>query len=74
MLEKLTEIISGYTGNDSIVLNESMSIVKDLDMNSLDLVNLVVLIEDAFDIEIEDEIIKELKTIEDVISFIESKQ
>ena len=73
MLEKLTSLVREYTNNTTIVLSKDMSIIKDLDVNSLDLVNLVVLIEDEFDIEIEDEEIKNLKTISDVMICIEAK-
>lgn len=73
MLEKLTLLVREYTNNNALVLSKDMSIIKDLDVNSLDLVNLVVLIEDEFDVEIEDEEIKNLKTISDVMICIEAK-
>ena len=74
MLAKLTEIFKEYTNNPNIVLTNNMSIVKDLNLNSLDLVNLVVTIEDTFDIEINDDAIKNFKVVGDVVSYIEQEQ
>ncbi len=73
MIEKLTEIIRDYTGNDTLTLSENTVIIADLDLNSLDLVNLATSIEDEFDVEIPDRAIKDFKTIADVISFIEEQ-
>lgn len=73
MIEKLTEIIRDYTGNENLTLSENTVIIADLGLTSLDLVNLVVSIEDEFDIEIPDRKIKEFKTVGDVIAFAEKQ-
>ena len=70
MLDKLTAIVQNYTGNKSIVLTESTSLIGDLGLSSLDLVNLACEVEEEFDIEIPDRAIKDLKTVEDIINFI----
>ena len=41
MIEKLTEIIREYTGNNDINVTENTYMIADLGLNSLDLVNLV---------------------------------
>lgn len=73
MIEKLTEIIRDYTGNENLTLSENTVIIADLGLTSLDLVNLAVSIEDEFDIEIPDRKIKEFKTVGDVIAFAEKQ-
>ena len=70
MMEKLTEMIREYTGDRTIVLSEDMSLIGDLGLNSLDLVNLEAEVEDEFDIEIPDRAIKDLKTVKDVLDLI----
>lgn len=70
MIEKLTEIISEHTGNSDITITEDTVLIADLGLNSLDLVNLAVKVEDEFDIEIPDRAIKDFKTVGDVIAFI----
>lgn len=74
MIEKLTEIIREYKGNEDVVLTEDTVIIADLGLNSLDLINLVTDIEDEFDVEIPDRAIKLFKTVGDVIKFIENEE
>lgn len=73
MLDKLTQIIRNHTGNKDLIVSEDSVLILDLGLNSLDLVNLACLVEDEFDIEIPDRKIKELKTVGDVIAFIENQ-
>ena len=73
MLETLTKIIREHTGDESIVINEDMDLKADLGLNSLELVNLVCVVEDEFDIEIPDRNIKDFRTVKDIIQFIEEQ-
>lgn len=70
MLEKLTQIIRENTGNNEIVISEDTILLSDLGLNSLDLLNLVCIAEDEFDIEIPDRVVWQFKTVGDVIKFI----
>ena len=72
MLEKITQIIKDYKGDDSIFVSKDTVIKNELGMNSFDLIQLVCLVEDEFDIEIPDAAIKKFNTIADVILFIEN--
>lgn len=72
MIEKLKYILAEYKGTDDFELNENMSLIGDLGLNSLDLVELVCRIEDKFDIEIPDRDIKNFKTVKDVLEYINS--
>ena len=72
MLEKITQIIKEYKGDDSIVVSKDTVIKNELGMNSFDLIQLICLVEDEFDIEIPDAAIKKFNTIADVILFIEN--
>lgn len=73
MLEKLTQIIRENTGNYELVINEETILLADLGLNSLDLLNLVCIVEDEFDIEIPDRVVWQFKTVGDVIKFIEEQ-
>ena len=46
-------------------------LVTDLELSSLDIINLVVAFEDEFDIEIPDQKIKELVTVGDIVEYLE---
>lgn len=73
MLEKLASIISNYTGKKDICLTEETVLTTDLGLTSFDLIQLVVAVEDEFDIEISDRAIKNFKTAGDVIDYIEEQ-
>lgn len=46
---------------------------EDIDADSLDIVELVMALEEEFDLEISDQEIENIKTIGDVVQFIDSK-
>lgn len=72
MLDKLTKLVQDYTGDDSLVLTEKTALISDLGLSSLDIVNLSCEIEDEFNVEIPDRAIKDLKTVGDIINFVNS--
>lgn len=55
---------------DSIEMNSKLS--EDLGADSLDAIDIVMTIEDQYAIEVPDENIENMKTVEDIVSFIES--
>ena len=73
MLEKLTEIIREQTGDDTITISRDSVLLADLGMNSFDLINLVCVLEDEFEVEIPDRVIGNFKTVEDVMDYLELK-
>lgn len=74
MLDKLTEIVYPLLEDKSIKINENTVLLTDLGLNSFDLVELVCVIEDAFDVEIPDKKIKTLITVKDVINCINEQK
>ena len=72
MLEKLQKITREHLDDDTFVLTEDMVLRSDLGLNSFELVQMVCVVEDAFNVEIPDRIIGGLKTIKDVLDFIEN--
>ena len=73
MLEKITQIIRENTGKYELIINEDTILLADLGLNSLDLLNLVCIVEDEFDIEVPDRVVWQLKTVGDVMKFIEEQ-
>ncbi len=74
VLEKLKGIVADQLGveEDKVVLDAS--ITEDLGADSLDVVDLVMSIEEEFDIEIPDEAVEDIKTIGDIVKYIENNQ
>ena len=71
MLEQLKEILYENTGLDIDITNQT-DLKNDLGLNSLDLANLACDVEEAFDVEIPDSELKNIKTVGDVIELIEN--
>ena len=74
VLKQLQDLIRDYTGNSELVINEDTMMVKDLELSSLDVINLMGSIEDTFDISIEDEDLANLLTVKDAVDYIISKK
>ena len=69
--EKIVEIIAVQFNVEEDSLNRDTSFRDDLNADSLDLVELVMAIEDEFDLEVEDEAMEDIETIGDVVESIE---
>nr|WP_236700979.1 acyl carrier protein [Kandleria vitulina] len=69
--DKVKEIIidSLSVDEDKVVLEASLS--DDLEADSLDAVELIMAIEDEFGIEIPDEKAGEMKTVKDIVDYVE---
>jgi len=72
MLEKVKEILMDYTEVPASEITLATDLVNDLDLNSLDVVNIVVAFEDKFEIEIPDRAIRDLTTVEDIVKYLEA--
>lgn len=73
MLDKLTDIIREYMDDNSIEVTENTILIADLGLSSFDLVQLASIVEDELDVEIPDRMIKNFKTVGDVISFLDKQ-
>lgn len=72
MLEKIKEIVADKLGVEADSITETSSFKEDLKADSLDLFEMVMALEDAFEIEIPSEDLEQLGTVADVIHYIES--
>ena len=70
--EKVREIIANQLSVKAEQITEKSNIAEDLGADSLDLVEILMSLEDEFGVSIPDEAIPEIKTIKDVVQFIES--
>ena len=73
MLEKVKNIVTEGLGVDVAELTEETTF-ESLGADSLDLMDMVMSFEDEFKVEIDTEAIGDLKTIGDVVKYIESLQ
>jgi len=71
-LEKLKAIIGEALNVEADTLTEDTSFVDDLGADSLDLYQIVMGIEEEYDIEIENELVEQIVTIHDAVEAIHS--
>jgi len=69
--EKVKAIISEQLGVDEAEVTTGASFVDDLGADSLDRVELVMALEEAFDLEIPDEDAEKIGTVQDAIDYVE---
>lgn len=74
MLERVKEIIEEKLGLDDVEITEATSFKDDLEVDSLDLFELVMALEEEYGVEIPSEDLAGLTTVGSVIEFIKSKQ
>ena len=70
--EEVIDIIVKTLEVDKKDVKDNTNLIKDLDVESLDLVDLVVAFEEKYNFEIPDNEIKNLQTVNDIVKFIES--
>ena len=71
-LERVKEVIMENLGVDEDELTEETNLVEDLGIDSLDMVELAMELEDEFDMSIEDEEMEKLATVKDIVEYIEN--
>lgn len=71
IFDKLKDIIVEQLGVEEDAVALTANIQDDLGADSLDVVDLITTIEDEFDVSIPDEAVEEIKTVGDIVSYIE---
>ncbi len=71
--EKVIDIITEQLSVEKDKVVASASFVDDLGADSLDLVELIMAMEEAFDIEIPDEVAEKIATVQDAIDHVSAK-
>ncbi|MEK3952995.1 acyl carrier protein [Psychrobacillus psychrotolerans] len=74
VLERVTKVIIDRLGVDENEVKLEASFREDLGADSLDVVELVMELEDEFDMEISDEDAEQISTVGSAVKYIESKQ
>ena len=71
MFEKIREIICDQLELEEDQVTMDSILLEDLGADSIDLADLVMTFEDEFDMEISDEALENIKTVSDIVKFIE---
>ena len=73
VFDKIKDIIVGQLDVEEDAVTMEASITEDLGADSPDVVDLVMSIEESFDVEIPDEEVENIKTVGDIVKYIENK-
>ena len=71
VFEKIRDIICDQLELEEEDVTMDSVLLEDLGADSIDLADLVMTFEDAFDMEISDEDLENIKTVADIVKFIE---
>jgi acyl carrier protein len=74
MIEKIKEILAEELSLELDEINDDSDIREDLGADSLDMVQLVMSLEDEFNLEIENEEIQSVTTVKGIVEFINKKR
>ncbi len=70
--ERVVQIIAEELGVDPDELSMETHITDDLDADSLDAMEVILKIEEEFDVEIPDDLVQRIQTIADVVEFLDN--
>lgn len=73
VLDKIKDMLEKQLGIDKSKITEDSDIIKDIGADSLDIVEFLMAAENEWGITIEEEDVKNLHTIGDVVKYIESR-
>lgn len=72
--EKVKEIVIDQLGADEAEVTLEAAFIDDLGADSLDIVELIMALEEEFDLEIPDEDAEKIKTVGNVVDYIKNHQ
>lgn len=72
VFEKIKELLSEQLDLDENNISMDDSLTDDLGADSLDAIDIVMSVEDEFKIEVPDEIIEKMRTVSDIVNFVEN--
>ena len=72
ILEKIKDIMEEELGKDRNEVTLESDIIKDLGLDSLDIVTLIMAVEDEYGFTADDDEIVNLKTVGDVVKYIQN--
>ncbi len=71
VFDKIKEIVIEQLGIEEDVVTPEANIQDDLGADSLDIVDLIQTIEDEYDLSIPDEAVENIKTVGDIVAYVE---
>lgn len=74
VLDKVREFVADQLGVDIEMVEIDSNLMKDLEADSLDAVEIIMAVEEEFDIEIPDEDAEKFRTVRDMVDYVEARK
>ena len=74
MFEKVQQMVAEHLSIKKEKVKPESDFITDLEADSIDIVEMLISLEDTFGIEFEDSEMVDIKTVQDVVNFIESRK
>lgn len=71
MIKRIEKVFAEVTGREDLNFTEKTRLDKNFDFTSLSFIQLICGLEDEFDIDIPNSAVKKIKTVGDVVNFLE---
>ena len=71
MIERIEKVFAEVTGRDDLDFTTKTKIEKIPGLSSLGIIQLICGIEDEFDVEVPNSVVKKIKTVGDIVKFLE---
>ena len=71
MIKRIEKVFSEVTGRDDLEFTPKTKINKIPGLTSLGVIQLICALEDEFDIEIPNSVVKKIKTVGDIVKYLE---
>ena len=71
MFERTTAILKDFLDDADYEITMDSALIDDLGLSSLELINIVAAFEDEFGIEVPDRVIPTLRTVGDIVAYLE---
>lgn len=72
IFDEVKEILAEQLDIDTEIIEMTSNLQTDLGADSLDSIDIVMSIEDQYGIEVPDSVIENMRTVEDIVNFIEN--
>ncbi len=71
MVKRIEKVFSEVTGREDLDFTEKTRLDKNFEFTSLSFIQLICALEDEFDVDIPNSVVKKIKTVGDVVKFLE---
>lgn len=71
MFERTVAILNDFIDNNGYEITMDSALIDDLGLSSLEVINIVAAFEDEFGVEVPDRVIPTLRTVGDIVNYLE---